>query len=835
MKLRMRMAWFEIATGFLTLFAAGVAFTAPGGGTPGIAASWAARIVATGLFLAFCAIFLSHGLGRYRLARALCFSFFSAVSIACSAWFAFGGRYETAVLQGFLGVWYGAVAFFQSAFPSPGTHEASRFQALNLYVAPAYAALSVLRMGLHSLVSLFGAGSLMCTAFLLVWAELRGKPRTRTIAASLASAAALIAAIGDMVAGSDERATGALLVLFSVMAMSVARREDSPESADDLTGLTRRQQELHVQERAAETALWAIVASSALYVNFIDRFDARLYFAAAFLFAAAMTLGFRLKSARDLDERKYPPILSLIVLASVLFISATGGASGPFVFLAYLVIYVGAAIAAPAWSVVASAAFAAYVMLEFLAWRLSPEAGAASLSEISRHAAEAVSCSATLVLTGFYAVWTRRRRAKIERSLLDANHRLAEVLKTAVHEREQSRKQSEEQRRLNDDLVRMRSALMNVLEDVEESKRQIQLDRRRQTASLNALGEGVIAAEKDGKIFLCNPAGAHLLGLEPEAVIGKPFDQTIRLFLEDSDVLQTAAFEAAFAGRGAELGRRLMLLRSDGRRLAVSGTVAPYFDETNRLSGIVLAFRDVTLERDIDRQKSDFISIASHQLRTPLSALRWFLDLLLAGDAGPLQPTQKEYLTDMSVSTARMIKLVGDLLDVTRIESGRLKASPERVEVAGFLAGLLREYAPLIKSRDIRFTSDIAPEARTFHADPNLVYQAISNILSNAVKYTPDGGTVTLSVRVVGSECVFAVRDTGVGIPKNQQYRVYDKFFRGENVVAKETVGSGIGLYVTHLIVELSGGRTWFESREGKGTVFYVALPVKPPEGTLAS
>ena len=677
------------------------------------------------------------------------------------------------------------------------------------------------------------AAALAAVAAALVWSEWTGNRRAR-VAASLVAGAACLALGASFFAGGHAGAGGSFLTLFAALLLSTAVTDGLPESADDLSGITPRQREIYLYERAGETTLWTIVALSVLYVNAFVMFDARLYFAAVLTAAAVTQFGFRFRSAQALSERRYFIVLFGVVLASILLISSAGGTTGPFIYFAYLAIYAGTIIAGPAWSMVTAGLYVAYVLIDLLFWWLAPGSRHEAV-EVGHRAVNAVFLAATLLLTGVYTAWTGRRRLKTERALLAANRQLAEALKSAVHEREQTKRQADDLKGLNDDLIEMRSALMNVLEDVEESKRQIELDRRREVASLDALGEGVIATEKDGKIFLCNPAAASLLGLEAKAVIGQSVDRAIRLFLEDGDILQTEAFETAFAGKPASLGNRLSLLREDGRRVPVSGNVAPYFDETNLLAGIVIAFRDVAVERDIDRQKSDFISIASHQLRTPLSALRWYIDLLLAGDAGKLTPTEKEYLSDMSVSTIRMIKLVGDLLDITRIESGRLKPSPERVAARAFTEELAREFAPMVAAQGVNFTWDVASKDLSFRADPVLIHQAIANILANAVKYTPRGGSVTLTARPDGRMVVFTVKDTGVGIPRAQQYRVFDKFFRGENVVAKETVGSGLGLYVTRLIVERSAGQIWFESHEGKGTVFSVALPAAAPEGTMTA
>lgn len=832
MSFRTRTAWLEIAAGFQTLFAAVSAFE-----TVGASAStgpfWTSRLFASALLLASCAIFMLHGLRPIRRARQACFVFAATVSLSASAWFAFGGQVEQATLQGLLGLWFLAAFLFVEADFAPTVVGERSPSALNFYVASVFAILAAVFVARGTFAPIVEAVALLAAALLLCWSEKRGNQRWRIMTALVAGAAAAVFSAIFFQRGASGTA-GAFLSLFAMLLLSVSFIGGLPETADELAGTTLRQREIYLYERAIETTLWIILALSALYMNFLERFDARQYFVALLTAAAVTQYAFRFRTAKAISERRYLFALIGEVAVSILLISAAGGAFGPFMYFAYLAVYAGTVIIAPVWSIVTAGAYVAYMLTEFFSWWLT-QGTAATADELGQRAAATVFLSSTLLMTGLYAVWTGRRRTKSERAILAANRQLAEALKSAINEREQTKRQAEELQQLNDDLMEMRSALMNVLEDVEESKRLIEVDRRRDTASLDALGEGVIAAERDGKIFLCNPAGASLLGLETASIIGQPIDRVIRLFQEDSDILHTQEFENAFAGRASVLGSRLMLMREDGRRVPVSGTVAPYLDETNQLAGVVAALRDVTVERSIDRQKSDFITIASHQLRTPLTAMRWIVDLLLGGDAGDLMPKQKEYLSDMAVSNARMIKLVGDLLDVGRFESGRQKSDSERVAVAPFTEELLREFKPLIKSQGVTFSSEVAVGALEFRADPALVRQALSNILENAIKYTPKGGDVALSVRPDGDMVVFTVKDTGVGIPQKQQYRVYDKFFRGENVVTKETVGSGLGLYVTRRIIELSNGRTWFESQEGVGTTFSVALPIAAPKGTMAA
>lgn len=844
MRMRLRTDWLEIASGFHLLFAAVAVYALPSGAARLGAWALPRDPAATLMVFAACTVFLLHPLQASRPARRFLFLLAAVLAAAGATWFMAAGSLGLGVLQIGYALWFAAASFLPwcdrrvSAIGEPG------IGTLGLIAGAGLASIGI--------VALVGRGGLLwhagtplsisvailtCAVGLaLCYTQLRGTPRARLATTILAAVAVLYHGLTAMTAG-DAGTGGAFLAVGAILLLSVALDARLPEAADDLSGVTLHQREIYDDERIGETMLWLMTALLSAVANFTAVLDVRMYFAALLLVAIGGLFSYRLRPASKISEVRYLLMLSIVVTASILLIAATGGVLGPLVPVAYLAVFAGTAVIRPTWSIAFSAAYAAYVTFEFIQHVIRhPEGGPAG------HPVRYVFLAVTLIITGLYAAWTSSRRIRKDEALFGANRRLAEGLRNAIRERELYERQTQDLKSLNQNLMEMRSALMNVLEDVEQSKRQIEAERRREVASFDALAEGVVAAGKDGRIFLCNPTAARILGVLAETVIGQPIERVLRLFGEEGPVLQTRAFEDAYAGRSVALGERLRLSRADGSHVPVSGTVAPYFDEVNHATGVVAAFRDVTVEREIDRQKSDFISIASHQLRTPLSALRWFLDLFLAGDVGPLKPTQKEYLGDMSTSVERMIRLVGDLLNVSRIESGRTKPNPENIETRAFVASLAREFAPLVAQQQVVFTSSVAKDAVSFYADLSLAHQAIANVISNAVKYTPSGGSVSLDVVVKDRETVFTVTDTGLGIPKAQQYRIYDKFFRGENVVAKETVGSGLGLYVVKTIVDISGGRVWFESMENKGAIFHVSFPNRPAAlpsgdggGTLAA
>ncbi|MBX4188067.1 MAG: HAMP domain-containing histidine kinase [Candidatus Doudnabacteria bacterium] len=225
--------------------------------------------------------------------------------------------------------------------------------------------------------------------------------------------------------------------------------------------------------------------------------------------------------------------------------------------------------------------------------------------------------------------------------------------------------------------------------------------------------------------------------------------------------------------------------------------------------------------------QSDFITLASHQLRTPLSGIRWLIELLMQQKTGPLNRKQKDYLTKIYSSNERLIALVNDLLEVTRLDQGDSKIYIQATDITQVIRGLIKEKANQVKVKNLKiaFTTEQEPFPLV-KTDSNRIKQALGNILSNAVSYTPDGGSISIDLKILDDrniQCM--VKDTGVGIPGDQQKNIFNKFFRGSNVLKFETVGTGLGLYITKAFIEGSGGKIWMDSVEGKGTAIYFTLP----------
>jgi two-component system phosphate regulon sensor histidine kinase PhoR len=241
--------------------------------------------------------------------------------------------------------------------------------------------------------------------------------------------------------------------------------------------------------------------------------------------------------------------------------------------------------------------------------------------------------------------------------------------------------------------------------------------------------------------------------------------------------------------------------------------------------GLTITVQDVTQEREVSQMKSDFVSFVTHQLRTPLAGIRWMLEL--AAQTPELPDEASGYIRDGREAAARLISLVNDLLDVSRLESGKLTPSVEPISLAGVTGSVAAELAPLIQGKGHRLSVEGADAVPIVMVDPQLVRQVILNLLANAVKYTLPNGEIVIRMSGDADSVRWAIQDSGIGIPREAQRRLFEKFYRADNAVTVETEGTGLGLYLVRLIVERFGGRVWCESGAGRGSLFVFTLPVE--------
>ena len=347
-------------------------------------------------------------------------------------------------------------------------------------------------------------------------------------------------------------------------------------------------------------------------------------------------------------------------------------------------------------------------------------------------------------------------------------------------------------------------------------------------ALLASIGEGIIATDELGTITRVNQAALDLLGLRRAEVLHKRFLNVVIAVHENGsaiDVFDRPIVRAFQTGK--TISARTLYRRKDGTLLPVQVTVAPIILR-GRPVGAIEVFRDLTTEIENDKLKSDFISIASHQLRTPLSAINMYTRMLHDGLAGELTPQQLPYIETILTSVKRMNMLINTLLNITRIEAGGIVIKKSMVRLDDLARETLAEFIPAAEAKSITLTAHLPDVAEPQYIDSLLVKEICANLLSNAIKYTPEGGRVTLDLAITPKEIRWTVSDTGYGIPVPDQKNIFLKFFRAENITSKDVSGTGLGLYLIKNIAESLGGELWFESTENMGSTFYFSLPQDP-------
>src|SRR3989344_4617849 len=374
--------------------------------------------------------------------------------------------------------------------------------------------------------------------------------------------------------------------------------------------------------------------------------------------------------------------------------------------------------------------------------------------------------------------------------------------------------------------IRLNEAYSSLERRVQECTEELQAGHAKDEALLESIGEGFLAIDMHGTILATNRAAETMLTWNRSEIINHHFESILHLkgrggkpIPPNEHIIQRALTEKMTMNTSPT--ETFLCERRDGTSFPISMSATPFLLGME-MQGIVVTIRDITEEKRIDRMKSEFISLASHQLRTPLTAIGWYIELLQTEEE-TLSTDQKEYVAQILESHRRMVELVNSLLNVSRIELGHVKIDPKDLTIAELLRVPIENLTPQITQRKLHLTERIP--TISVSVDPDLVRMVLENILSNAVKYTPAKGTIELSVIASKDELQFSIQDTGLGIPRAQQGRIFEKLFRAENVLKADTEGSGIGLYIAKSTVEAWGGRLWFKSAEGKGTSFSFTVP----------
>ena len=361
-------------------------------------------------------------------------------------------------------------------------------------------------------------------------------------------------------------------------------------------------------------------------------------------------------------------------------------------------------------------------------------------------------------------------------------------------------------------------------------------EESRLNAILSSMAEGLVAIDNDRKVIMMNQAAGVLLRIAPQEATGRDVRDLLVFFRDDKELpYEEVPIERAMTERNIisiSLLDNLSVRAKNGQLFPVAMMIAPLLTQGEATgpapggAGAIILFRDVTKEREIDQAKTELVSLASHQLRTPLSAINWYAEMLIGQEVGTLTDKQKEYLQALSDANHRMIELVNSLLNVSRIDLGTFAIEPTPIDFASIGKSVLSELEPQVLAKKLKVTVNHDPNLPAVSADPKLVRIIFQNLLSNAVKYTPPGGEIKLAIVLTPPNLLITIADTGYGIPASQQSKIFTKLFRADNIRDKEAEGTGLGLYIVKSIIEVSGGKIEFDSLEGKGTTFRVTMPL---------
>ncbi|MDD3292638.1 MAG: ATP-binding protein [Candidatus Pacebacteria bacterium] len=365
------------------------------------------------------------------------------------------------------------------------------------------------------------------------------------------------------------------------------------------------------------------------------------------------------------------------------------------------------------------------------------------------------------------------------------------------------------------ELRKIRLAFLNILEDTQDAKDWAVEEKNKTMAVINNFTDGLLVIDHENKIELVSPTIEKLFKEKKENILGKSIFKINLKKIKLKPLVEILKKKKEVYRKEIELGEGILLEMTTA-----------YFD-FGKKKGILVVLHDVSKDKIIERMKTEFVSIAAHQLRTPLSAIKWSLRMILDGDVGSINEDQKDLLEKTYTSNERMIGLINDLLNVTRIEEGKFLYKPEKMQMEGIVVNVIQDNEDVIKMKNIGVKFEKSKKLLPpVVIDEEKMSLAIHNLLDNALKYTPEKGKIVISLEEKDNEIIFKIKDTGVGIPEDQKERIFTKFFRGSNVIKMETEGSGLGLYTTKNIIDSHKGKIWFESEENKGTTFYFSIPV---------
>ena len=375
-------------------------------------------------------------------------------------------------------------------------------------------------------------------------------------------------------------------------------------------------------------------------------------------------------------------------------------------------------------------------------------------------------------------------------------------------------------------------AMLNVLEDSRALEAALQSERDKMDAIISSMGEGLFVVDSSYRVLIMNKAAERMLDIKKGGAIGSDIRSVLTVMRGKAEMPEaerpTVRTVREHLSITVGLDDDVYFKTVTGKLMPVSIATSPI--DIGDLKGAIVVFRDISREKALDEAKTSFISIASHQLRTPLTSIRWYSEMLLDEDMGALTEGQKEFAQQVYDGALRLHETIDTLLSLSRMESGTMKGTPVEIGLKPFVAEIVHTLEPIYAPKHLEVTTDV-PDGMKVTLDTFMLHEVITNLIANSIRYTDDGGKIQVHCEEKDGAALCSVADNGIGIPDNQKDKIFQKFFRADNAASKVPDGSGLGLALVKGFVETWGGNVSFESTVGQGTTFRFTIP----HGTVVS
>jgi len=346
-------------------------------------------------------------------------------------------------------------------------------------------------------------------------------------------------------------------------------------------------------------------------------------------------------------------------------------------------------------------------------------------------------------------------------------------------------------------------------------------DKKKTEAVIRSIAEGLVVVDAEGKVIMMNPAAEKLLGVAKKHKVGKPISDSLK-----EEQLVTLVSDS----RDGKEDREIELLsQQDETKKTIRASSAVIENENGQTVGMVSVLSDITKQKELDRLKDSFVANVSHELRTPLVAIDKSLSLILGRSAGEITPAQEQFLAIAERNIKRLGLLINDLLDLSKLESGRMKLAPQPLSIDKIIDESISGFNTWAETKSITIKRDIQDGLPQVNIDANRIIQVLNNLIGNAIKFTQNNGNITVTAILDNNEHAVkvSIEDSGIGISEENLTKVFDKFYQAGERISTDISGTGIGLSIAKEIVELHGGRIWAESQKGSGAKFFFTLPLE--------